>query len=174
MEIFTESQFSACYMQYREKVNGYIFSRVRDREEAEDLTQDVFEHIWRCREGVRMVTLQNLVFRVMRNTVIDYLRRRYMKKSRMDIYSYGEVQCGRNTVEEDYCYKELRFVHKKMVKRLTERRRQVYLLYFYKGMSYASIADRLGVAECTVGAHLLRAHRMVRMGVDRAYWNKAG
>ena len=81
MEIFTESQFSACYMQYREKVNGYIFSRVRDREEAEDLTQDVFEHIWRCREGVRMVTLQNLVFRVMRNTVIDYLRRRYMKKA---------------------------------------------------------------------------------------------
>ena len=101
MEIFTESQFSACYMQNREKVNGYIFSRVRDREEAEDLTQDVFEHIWRCREGVRMVTLQNLVFRVMRNTVIDYLRRRYMKKSRMDIYSYGEVKCGRNTVEED-------------------------------------------------------------------------
>ena len=46
MEIFTESQFSACYMQYREKVNGYIFSRVRDREEAEDLTQDVFDHIW--------------------------------------------------------------------------------------------------------------------------------
>ena len=65
-------------------------------------------------------------------------------------------------------------MHEKMVKRLTERRRQVYLLYFYKGMSYASIAGRLGVAECTVGAHLLKAHRMVRMGVDRAYRNKAG
>ena len=102
MEIFTESQFSACYMQYREKVNGYSFSRVRDREEAEDLTQDVFEQIWRGREGVRMVTLQNLVFRVMRNTVIDYPRRRHMNKRRMDIYSYGAVQSARNTLEEDY------------------------------------------------------------------------
>ena len=43
MEIFTESQFSACYIHYRRRVRGYILSRVSDREEAEDLTQDVFE-----------------------------------------------------------------------------------------------------------------------------------
>ena len=37
MEIFTESQFSACYIHYRRRVRGYILSRVSDREEAEDL-----------------------------------------------------------------------------------------------------------------------------------------
>lgn len=62
MEIFTESQFSACYIHYRRRVRGYILSRVSDREEAEDLTQDVFENIWRCREGVRKETLHNLVY----------------------------------------------------------------------------------------------------------------
>jgi len=100
MEIFTESQFSACYIHYRRRVRGYILSRVSDREEAEDLTQDVFENIWRCREGVRKETLHNLVYTVMRNTVIDYLRRRYMKKDKMDIYTCCEEE-GRNTVEED-------------------------------------------------------------------------
>ena len=45
MEIFTESQFSACYIHYRRRVRGYILSRVSDREEAEDLTQDVFENL---------------------------------------------------------------------------------------------------------------------------------
>lgn len=45
MEIFTESQFSACYIHYRRRVRGYILSRVSDREEAEDLTQDVFENM---------------------------------------------------------------------------------------------------------------------------------
>lgn len=138
MEIFTESQFSACYIHYRRRVRGYILSRVSDREEAEDLTQDVFENIWRCREGVRKETLHNLVYTVMRNTVIDYLRRRYMKKDKMDIYTCCEEE-GRNTVEEDYYYKELRVAHRKMVKQLSEKRRQAYLLYFYRGMSYASI-----------------------------------
>ena len=52
MEIFTESQFSACYIHYRRRVRGYILSRVSDREEAEDLTQDVFENIWRWRAAV--------------------------------------------------------------------------------------------------------------------------
>ena len=131
MEIFTESQFSACYIHYRRRVRGYILSRVSDREEAEDLTQDVFENIWRCREGVRKETLHNLVYTVMRNTVIDYLRRRYMKKDKMDIYTCCEEE-GRNTVEEDYYYKELRVAHRKMVKQLSEKRRQAYILYFYR------------------------------------------
>ena len=145
MEIFTESQFSACYIHYRRRVRGYILSRVSDREEAEDLTQDVFENIWRCREGVRKETLHNLVYTVMRNTVIDYLRRRYMKKDKMDIYTCCEEE-GRNTVEED----------------------------FYRGMSYASIADRLSVSERTVGGHLVSAFRTVRLGVDGIYRYKAG
>ena len=151
MEIFTESQFSACYIHYRRRVRGYILSRVSDREEAEDLTQDVFENIWRCREGVRKETLHNLVYTVMRNTVIDYLRRRYMKKD-----------------------KKLRVAHRKMVKQLSEKRRQAYLLYFYRGMSYASIADRLSVSERTVGGHLVSAFRTVRLGVDGIYRYKAG
>ena len=85
----------------------------------------------------------------MRNTVIDYLRRRYMKKDRMDIYTCCEEEEGRNTVEEDYYYKELRVAHRKMVKQLSEKRRQAYLLYFYRGMSYASIADRLSAVSYT-------------------------
>ena len=74
----------------------------------------------------------------MRNTVIDYLRRRYMKKDKMDIYTCCEEE-GRSTVEEDYYYKELRVAHRKMVKQLSEKRRQAYILYFYRGMSYAPL-----------------------------------
>ena len=72
----------------------------------------------------------------MRNTVIDYLRRRYMKKDKMDIYTCCEEE-GRSTVEEDYYYKELRVAHRKMVKQLSEKRRLAYILYFYRGMSFA-------------------------------------
>ena len=68
----------------------------------------------------------------MRNTVIDYLRRRYMKKDKMDIYTCCEEE-GRNTVEEDYYYKELRVAHRKMVKQLSEKCRQAYILYFLQG-----------------------------------------
>ena len=57
---------------------------------------------------------------------------------------------GRNTVEEDYYYtRSFHVAHRKMVKQLSEKRRQAYLLYL-QGMSYASIADR-SVSERTVG-----------------------
>ena len=61
-----------------------------------------------------------------------------------------------------------------LVKQLSEKRRQAYILYFYRGMSYASIADRLSVSERSVGSHLQRAFRAVRLGVDGIYRYKAG
>lgn len=95
------------------------------------------------------------------------------EKDKMDIYTCCEEE-GRSTVEEDYYYKELRVAHRKMVKQLSEKRRQAYILYFYRGMSYASIADRLSVSERSVGSHLQRAFRAVRLGVDGIYRYKAG
>lgn len=88
--------------------------------------------------------------------------------------AFGDGRYGGNTVEEDYYYKELRVAHRKMVKQLSEKRRQAYILYFYRGMSYASIADRLSVSERSVGSHLQRAFRAVRLGVDGIYRYKAG
>ena len=61
-----------------------------------------------------------------------------------------------------------------MVKQLSEKRRQAYLLYFYMWVSDASIADRLSVSERTVGGHLVSAFRTVRLGVDGIYRYKAG
>lgn len=174
MEIFTESQFTECYTRHRGWVKKYILSLVSDREEAEDLTQDVFENIWRCREGVRKETLHNLVYAVMRNTVVDYLRRRYMMKDRVETEWLHARPVSCNTVEDVCGYKELRRTHKKMVKRLPKKRRMVYRLYFYQGMSYASIAQRLSMNERTVGGHLLKAFRTVRLGVDGIYRYKAG
>lgn len=61
MEMFTESRFPECHARYRGKVRGYVLSMVPDREDAEDSTRDVFEHIWRCRERIRKATLHGLV-----------------------------------------------------------------------------------------------------------------
>lgn len=174
MEIFTESQFTECYTRHRGWVGKYILSLVSDREEAEDLTQDVFEQVWRSREGIRKETLHNFVYTVMRNTVIDYLRRRYVMKDRVETEWLHARPVSCNTVEEVCGYKELRRAHKKMIKRLPETRKQVYRLYFYQGLSYASIARRLSMKERTVGGHLLKAFRTVRLGVDGIYRYKAG
>ncbi len=174
MELFTESKYSECYIHYRPQVMAYIRARISHSEDAEDLTQDVFEQIWRCRNQVRIDTLQNLVYTVMRNTVVDYKRRHYVRRERVEMQESYYAKCCGNTVEEEVLLKELKAVHNRMVSRLPEKRRQVYSLYFYKGMSYASIARELSLSERTVGGHLMWAYRSVRMGLDEIYHYNIG
>ncbi len=173
METFTESRFPECHARYRGKVRGYVLSMVPDREDAEDSTRDVFEHIWRCRERIRKATLHGLVRTVARNTVADHLRRHCVRNGRTDMRGCREEQYGRNAAEEDCHHRELLATHGKMAERLSGKRHQAYLLHFYEGMPHASIAGRLGVPERTVGGHLLGASGAVRAGVERVYGYKA-
>ncbi len=46
--------------------------------------------------------------------------------------------------------------------------------FFYKGMSYASIARELSLSERTVGGHLMWAYRSVRTGLDEIYHYNIG
>ena len=43
----TEAEKERLYKEYRDKVFGYIRSRVNNREDAEDLCEDVFEKVFR-------------------------------------------------------------------------------------------------------------------------------
>lgn len=73
----TAAQQEALYTQYRGKVLGYIRARVNNREDAEDLCQDVFVKVFRAadRYDAEKSAPGTWIYAVTRNAVIDYFRR---------------------------------------------------------------------------------------------------
>ena len=65
------------YTAYRDKVFGYIRSRVNNREDAEDLCEDVFLKALRSSDGFdpSKASAGTWIYSITRNTVIDYYRR---------------------------------------------------------------------------------------------------
>lgn len=176
METFTEERFSACYLQYRPMVRNYIAARIADPSLADDLAQDVFEQLWRCREDIRIPSMHNLLFTIMRHTVVDYIRH-YRRRDWQAGYMEQETSAARTVADEtaQRClFRELHHLHTEAVGRLPARRRHIYRLYFREGLSYSSIASELSISERTVGTQLCLAFRMIRAGVDAAYRYKAG
>ncbi len=64
------------YEEYYRKVFGYIQSRVRTRQDAEDLCADVFVNLYEKFDTYDQSKsrLSTWIFSVTRNTVIDYYR----------------------------------------------------------------------------------------------------
>ena len=73
----TAAQQEELYTQYRGKVLGYIRARVNNREDAEDLCQDVFVKVFRAadRYDAEKSAPGTWIYAVTRNAVIDYFRK---------------------------------------------------------------------------------------------------
>ena len=73
----TTAEQTTLYTAYRGKVLGYIRARVPNREDAEDLCQDVFEKAFRAadRYDTEKAAPGTWIYAITRNAVIDYYRR---------------------------------------------------------------------------------------------------
>ena len=76
------------YERYHFSVYLYIYNKVNNKEEAEDLSQDVFVRLMDYKRMLRPDTVKFFIYTISRNLVNDYLRR-YYKKQEITSYMYG-------------------------------------------------------------------------------------
>lgn len=156
--------FGRIYEIYFLPVFRYIYFRVQDRVEAEDLTQNVFLKIFNSIENFRVQDKSPLAyfFTVARNTVIDYWRKKKniaesdntkrivnMPDSQKDPKKLLEEREKEETVLE-------------AIKHLTEDQQEVIVLKFIQGFSNKEISKILGKTEDAIRQIQCRALRVLR------------
>jgi RNA polymerase sigma-70 factor, ECF subfamily len=135
------------YVRYADDVQRYVESIVRDRHEAEDITQNVFAKLISAiaRYERRDTPFLAWLLRVARNAALDHLR------SRRQI-PFAEVRTS------DEGHEQLGFERSQALRAalegLPEDQREVLVLRHVAGLSPGEIALRLGRSEAAVhGLH---------------------
>ena len=75
------------YREYHRPVFLYIYYKIGNREEAEDLSQDVFLRLMEYDQMICIDTVKSFIFTIARNLVNDFLRR-YYRAQEMTSYMY--------------------------------------------------------------------------------------
>ena len=72
------NNIAEAYSEYSSGLLGYIRSQVSNPEDAEDILHDVFYHLARATddEGAEIVRVSSWLYRVARNTVLNFWRKR--------------------------------------------------------------------------------------------------
>ena len=65
------------YKKYQRSVFLYIYYKIGNKEEAEDLVQDVFVRLMDYQQMLRVDTIKHFIFTISRNLLYDYLRHYY-------------------------------------------------------------------------------------------------
>ena len=133
---------------------------VQSREVAEEIVLDVFVNIWKM--GSRWQprgALKPYLYGAVRKECFAYQRQRRL------VVGEGpalESLAGAEATEQTLRYKELRHALARTVAAFPDRRRQVFALSRYHGLTYAQIAAVLGISVKTVEKHMGLALKSLR------------
>lgn len=146
---------------YWEPLLGYLGRWLGSRDAAEDVAQRTFLRIWEKRRAWRADgSLGGLLFSVARNLAISDRRSQGALQRAQQRFAERLV-AGRDALQvlEDA---ELGEALEAAIRRLPERRREVFILRCVSGLGYREIAGIMGISEQTVANQLSRALATLR------------
>jgi len=170
----THERYNELVRRYKGIVTTYAFSRVNQRELAEDLAQETF-----VRAFVALDHLKNpksfsaWLLSIAHNVCIDHLRSKSRTVS-LEIHGAKDSQ-GQILIEnrrdrgvvEQIAQEEMRDRILSAIDALGDEYRATLLLRHVGGQSCEEIAETLGVSLGTVTSRLSRAHKLLRERLGR-------
>jgi RNA polymerase sigma-70 factor (ECF subfamily) len=168
--------FDALVRLHRPRVFRFILASLRDRETAENLTQDCFVKAYLARGQFRGTSsIVTWILHIAANLVRDHESSSRLKFWRRSLQGGADVADIGNHIADRHQSAEEAAVAQEQVKAiwaaaadLPSRQRTVFLLRFVEDMDLLEIAEVTGMKEGTVKTHLFRALQTVRARLGRS------
>lgn len=159
--------FEDTAQRYRRRVYSFARYFLSNREEAEDVTQEVLLRLWRHRSGVDEERLGSWLLRVTRNACYDLLRKRRADAgagfgASLDAEGAAEVASAEPDPQARAEAADFRRRLLAALAELEEPYKSVVILREVQGLAHREIGEALGVPEVTVRVHLHRGRRKLR------------
>jgi RNA polymerase sigma-70 factor (ECF subfamily) len=154
--------FEVLFYKYRNKVKGFAQKMVPSQIDPEEIVQEVFVRVWLKKEMINPdKDFQSYLFSIAKHLILDHLksavnRRLYFVEEHFQkdlmIEDGAEV-----AIPEDVEAKLLA-----LIDQLPDRRKEIFSLSRFEGMSYKQIAGRLNISENTVDSQIRNALAFLR------------
>jgi RNA polymerase sigma-70 factor (family 1) len=140
--------FVAIYNRYWKLLYDKAYKRLADKDQTEDVLQDVFARLWTRREEATIDHLAAYLGSAVRYEVIRYLNR---NKSALHYYQpFEEMLMEMESPDSRLITREILAQVYLYADTLPEKRRRIFLLHIQDKLSTKEIAETLAVSQKTV------------------------
>jgi RNA polymerase sigma-70 factor (family 1) len=159
-----EEAFQNLYRLFYKPGIAFLMTIVKDREESENMLQDVFMKIWLRKEKIALdISLKPYIFTSLKNIAFDYLKKmerdNQMKKTFLERM---QEPYNQESINEDVTVK----VVSSAIARLSEKRKMIIKLNIEDGKSYQEIAQIMQISKNTVKNQLIKAKQHLRNYIE--------
>jgi RNA polymerase sigma-70 factor (ECF subfamily) len=155
------SAFEAIYHRYWPRLYAMGYKRLKEKETAEELVQDLFSSLWINRHTVVIQNLSSYLFSSMKYKVINYMRHEIVKQNYVT-QALAVREGIDNSTEENVLLHDLQLAFDREVSKLPAACQTVFKLSRQHNLSMKQVAGQLGLSEKTVENQLGKAFKVLR------------
>lgn len=154
--------FDVLFERYYPLICTFAFKMLRDREMADDITQDIFMKLWLYRSNLDPnQSVKSMLFTMTRNKCLDYFRsKREALKNLVPLV--GEDLQDSTAADDSVDLHETGALLATSISRLPEQRKMIFEMSRYMHLSNKDIAKRLNISVRTVEKHIELALKDLR------------
>jgi RNA polymerase sigma-70 factor (ECF subfamily) len=147
-----ERAFRQVFDLYSKRVYYFTYKYVKSKEEAEDITQNVFIRLWNKRETLDVnKSFEGFLFTITYRLVVDQIRKQALQpggwlNQASDEAAFVSTLTAEDTLNEH----NLASTYQKALDTLPPKRKEIFILSRHEGLSNKAIAEKLHISVKTV------------------------
>ncbi|MFT4862489.1 MAG: RNA polymerase sigma-70 factor (ECF subfamily) [Pseudohongiellaceae bacterium] len=156
------NQYEQTIKEQRQRIYSFAFYSLRAKEDAEDVTQEVFIKLWRHWQTIDHLKVGGWLMRVARNAVIDHVRKQKPALEGIDQYADVESQPSEAVDGQQIDQAKVKQGLMQAIRELDEPFKSILIMRDIQALSYSDIQMSLDISESQVKVYLHRARRKLR------------
>ncbi|NNC83389.1 MAG: RNA polymerase sigma-70 factor [Flavobacteriales bacterium] len=152
-------QYRQVFDEHFDNLRNFLYYKLGDAQQAEDIAQDAFIKLWEKRDEIRMGTVKTFVFTIGNNLAINHLKHLQVR------FNFANRTVRMHSQESpEFLLEEKEFKQKleDVLASIPEGAREVFLMNRLEDKKYAEIAEMLGISVKAVEKRMSKALSILR------------
>ena len=163
----SEAAFNLLFEKYWDKSYVEAYKRLKNSDDAKDIVQEIFAHIWTNRQLLNIKNLPAYLHVAVRNRVIKLMTR---QKPVHPFFSLMDnIPEKYSLADSNLLWKEFFSAYEALLQSLPPKRRVIFRMRYQDGLSTKDIAGQLGIKRKTIQNQLGKAIDTLKVSLLRIF-----
>jgi RNA polymerase sigma-70 factor, ECF subfamily len=162
--------FKQIYLTYSPRIFNFCRKLLPDVDDATDVVQKTFTTLWEQRSQIdESKDLLKYIYGIARFNAYSAFREHLFHKLSFDRDFENNAHLQANTTDDDTIFNELQNVLTSIIDKLPDKRKEIFKLNRFEGLTYVEIAQKLHISENTVDTQMRKSLDFIKTEYSRFY-----
>lgn len=163
----SEAAFNLLFEKYWDRSYVEAYKRLKNSDDAKDIVQEIFAHIWTNRQLLNIKNLPAYLHIAVRNRVIKLMTR---QKPVHPFFSVlDNIPEKYSLADSNLLWKEFFSAYEALLQSLPPKRRVIFRMRYQDGLSTKDISGQLGIKRKTIQNQLGKAIDTLKVSLLRIF-----